>query len=248
MKRIPIRWTGVTVIVFAAFLVLTLPARHVLGWVGGGQLAVQGVEGSAWRGRVLRAALNQQVVGPLVWQFDPVMLLTGRVEYRMYAQSGNGGGELRAGINLLGTRYVRDAQLSVPAADLAQSLRLNLVALGGNFQSDIQELDFSDGWVSALEGQIVWQDAQVQQSSQVALGNLQMQLNLRDNQIVGALGDQGGPLELGGEILIGQDKSYRLDALVKARDGADPQLQQALQMLGNPDAQGRYRLQLNGTF
>lgn len=248
MKRIPIRWTIVTVIVFVVFLVWTLPARHMLGWIGGEQLAVQGVDGSAWHGRVLRLAVNQQAVGPLVWQFDPLMLLIGRTEYRVYVQSGNGGGELRTGINLLGTRYVHDAQLSVPAADIAQQLRLNLIALGGNFQTDIQKLSFNADWVDALEGQVVWQDAQVQQPSRVALGNLQMQLSLREAQIVGALSDQGGPLELGGEVLIGQDKSYRLNALVKARDGADPQLQQALQMLGNPDAQGRYNLQLSGAL
>lgn len=248
MKRIPIRWTVVTVIVFITFLVLTLPARHMLGWIGGGQLAVQGVDGSAWRGRVFRLALNQQAVGPLVWQFDPLMLLTGRTEYRVYVQSGNGGGELRTGVSLLGTRYVRDAQLSIPAADIAQQLQLNLVSLGGNFQTDIDKLNFNAGWIDALEGRIVWQDAQVQDPSQVELGNLQMQLSLRDTQIVGALSDDGGPLELSGEVFIGQDKSYRLNALVKARDGADPQLQQALQLLGDPDAQGHYRLQLNGTF
>lgn len=248
MKRIPIRWTVVTVIVFVSFLVLTLPARHVLGWIGGGQLAVQGVEGSAWRGRVFRLAVNQQAVGPLVWQFDPLMLLMGRTEYRVYVQSGSGGGELRTGVSLLGTRYVRDAQLSIPAADLAKQLRLNLVALAGNFQTDIQDLGFTTDWIDALEGQIVWQGAQIQQPSQVALGNLQMQLSLRETQIVGVLSDQGGPLDLSGEVVIGQDKTYRLNALVKARDGADPQLQQALQMLGNPDAQGRYTLQLSGAL
>jgi general secretion pathway protein N len=248
MKRIPMRWTVVSVIVFIAFLVLTLPARHVLGWIGGGQLAVQDVDGSAWRGRVFRLALNQQAVGPLVWQFDPLMLLTGRTEYRVYVQSGNGGGELRSGVSLLGTRYVRDAQLSIPAADIAQLLRLNLVALGGNFQTDIEKLNFNAGWIDALEGRIVWQEAQIQQPSQVALGNLQMQLSLSETQILGELSDDGGPLELSGDILIGQDKSYRLNALVKARDGADPQLQQALQMLGNPDAQGRYALQLSGAL
>ncbi len=248
MKRLPIRWTGVAVILFVVFLIFTLPARYMLGWIGGGQLAVQGVEGSAWHGRVLRLAVNQQAVGPVVWQFDPIMLLTGRVEYRVYMQSGNGGGEFRTGVSLFGTRYMRDAQITLPAADIVQQLRLNLVTLGGHFQTDIQDLSLSAGWVDALEGLIVWQDAQVQQPSQVALGHLQMQLSLRDAAIVGVLSDQGGPLELSGEVLVSQDKSYRLNALVKARDGANPQLQEALQLLGNPDAQGRYTLQLSGVL
>lgn len=248
MKAIPLRWAVVAAVVFSAFLLMTLPARHMLGWLGGEQLAVQGVEGSAWRGRVLRLALNQQTLGPLVWQLQPSMLLTGRMDYRLYVQSGTGGGELRVGRSLFGTHYVRNAQLSIPAADIARQLRLNFVALGGHFQTDIQELDLASDWLDALEGHIVWQDAQVLQPSRVALGNLQMQLSLRDAQIVGVLSDEGGPLELSGEILIGQDRNYRLNALVKARDGANPQLQEALQLLGNPDAQGRYTAQMSGAL
>lgn len=248
MKAIPIRWAVAAALVFGVFLLMTLPARHMLGWWGGAQLAVQGVEGTAWRGRVLRLALNQQTLGPLVWQLQPFMLLTGRIDYRLYVQSGNGGGELRVGRNLLGTRYLRDAQLSIPAADIARLLRLNFVALGGHFQADIQHLTSAADWPDALEGQVVWQDAQVLQPSRVALGNLQMRLSLRDAQIIGALSDEGGPLELSGEILIGQDRNYRLNALVKARDGAAPELQETLQLLGSPDAQGRYTLQLSGAL
>lgn len=248
MKRIPLNWVLLTLLVFALFLVVTLPARHLLGWLSGGHLAVQGVEGTSWRGRVLRLALDQQVVGPLVWQLEPVMLLTGRVEYRLYLQSGAGGGEFRAGRSLFGTTYVRDAQFSTPAADMARQLQLNLVALGGQVLADVRTLTFESGWIGDLDAQVIWQDAQVLQPTKLSLGNLQMQLSRRDTQVVGALSDQGGPLELGGEVLIGQDRKYRIDASLKTREGAAPELVQTVQLLGRPDPQGRYHLQLNGAL
>lgn len=248
MKRIPLRWAGLAAAVFGVFLILTLPARHTLGWFGGERIAVQGIEGTSWHGRVQRLVVGQSAFGPLVWQLRPLRLFTGRVEYRLFVQSGSGGGELRAGRGLFGGDYVEDLQFSMPAADLARQLQLRLASLGGDFVADIDRLAVDSDWVSELDGQVVWQGALVLQPSRVSLGNLQMTLGLRERQIVGALSDQGGPLALSGEVLVGQDRRYQLDARVMARDTADPQLQEALHMLGAPDAEGRYPLRLSGAL
>lgn len=243
-----LRWALPAGALFLVFLVLTLPAGHVLGWVGGGQLAAQGVEGTPWRGRAQRLAVQQTSFGPVVWQLRPLRLLIGRLEYRLFVQSGAGGGELRVGRGLFGAPYVRGAQLSLPAADLARQLRLNLVSLGGDFLIDIDTLRLSGAWPGELQGELRWQDARLVQPQRVGLGNLRMTLELRDGNVVGILGDDGGPLELGGELAIGPDRNYRLDALLKPRAEADPQLRDSLAMLGSPDAQGRYRLQYSGAF
>lgn len=243
-----LRWALPAGALFLVLLILTLPARHMLGWLGGGQLAVQDIEGTPWRGRVQRLAIQQTSLGPVVWQLRPLWLLAGRLEYRVFVQSGAGGGELRAGRGLFGAPYARAAQLSLPAADLARQMRLNLVGLGGDFLLDIDTLRLSGGWLGELQGELRWQDARLTQPQRVPLGNLRMQLELRDGKVVGVLGDDGGPLELGGEFTLGADRNYRLDALIKPRAAADPQLRDALQLLGNPDAQGRYRLQYSGAF
>jgi general secretion pathway protein N len=248
MKRIPLRWVVLAAALFGLFLVFTLPARHALGWLGGDRLAVQGIEGTTWHGRVQRLAVGQSAIGPVVWQLRPLKLFAGRIEYQLFVQSGSGGGELRAGRRLFGGDFVEDVQFSMPAADLARQLQLRVASLGGDFQADIDRLVVASDWVSELEGQVVWQGALVLEPSRVALGDLQMALSLRETQIVGTLSDQGGPLALSGEVLIGQDRRYRLDARVMARDTADPQLQEALHMLGAPDAEGRYPLQLSGAF
>lgn len=243
-----LRWALPAGALFLVFLVLTLPARHVLGWAGGGQLAAQGIEGTPWRGRVQQIAVQQTGVGPVVWQLRPAALLMGRLEYQLFVQSGAGGGELRAGRGLFGAPYVRAARLSLPAAELARQLRLNLVSLGGDFLVDIDTLRLSGGWPGELAGAVRWQGARLVQPQRMALGDLRMQLELRGGNIVGVLGDDGGPLELGGEFTLGQDRRYRLEALLKPRAGAEQPLRDALQLLGNPDAQGRYRLQYSGAL
>lgn len=242
------RWALGALALLSVFLVLTLPATHFLGWFGGGRVAAQGIEGTAWRGRVERLAIDGFPFGPVVWQMRPLALLAGRIEYQLFVQSGSGGGELRFGRSLFGSNRVRDAQLTLPAAEVGRRLGLSMVTLAGDFQLDIAELSQAGGWADALEGQALWQNAQVLQPRPLPLGTLQMQLGLREERIVGTLGDQGGPLELTGEFVMGADRQYQLDALIKPRASADPQLREALGLLGNPDAQGRYRLRYSGAL
>lgn len=243
------RWVLAGLALLGVFLVITLPASHLLGWFGGGRVAAQGIDGTAWRGRVERLAIDGFVFGPVVWQLRPLALLTGRIEYQLFVQSGNGGGELRFGRSLFGSTRVSAAQLTLPAVEVGRQLRVAMVTLAGDFHIDVAELSLADGWVDALDGQALWQAARVLQPDPVPLGTLQMQLGLREGRIVGALGDDpGGPLELAGEFVMGADRQYQLDALIKPRASADPQLREALGLLGNPDAQGRYRLQYSGTL
>lgn len=248
MTRATLRWALAAAALFLFFLLLTLPARHVWGWLGGGQWAVQGIEGTPWSGRVARLAHPAFQAGPLAWRLRPQAVLLGRLEYQVFAQSGQGGGELRAGHGLFAGRYVAAAHLSLPAADIARRLGQKMVDLAGDFRIDIDELKLSTDGIAALQGVVVWRDARIVQPSPLALGNPRMQLGLREGQVVGTLDNEGGPLELSGTVLIGMDRRYRLDALLKPRADADESLRQALALLGAPDAQGRYRLQYSGAL
>ena len=231
------------------FLLLTLPAQHLLGWFAGERIAAQGVDGTVWKGRAERLAVDGFAFGPLVWHLRPVALLAGRVEFQCFVQSGSGGGELRLGKSVFGAIGVRDAQLTVPAALIGRQLRLPLVSLDGDFLIDLEEMQAADAWVEALRGRVSWQAARVLQPNPVPLGTLTMQLDMRDGQVVGVLADEGnGPLELSGELNIQANRAYRLDALLKPRAEADQQMRQALGLLGAPDAQGRYRLRYSGQF
>lgn len=249
MRAAVLRWAVPAAILFCVFLAVTLPARHVLGWLGLGQVAMQGIEGTVRAGRIARLGIGRTVIGPLAWRLRPTALLAGRLEYQVFVQSGSGGGELRVGRGLFGTPYLSDAQLSLPAADVVRQLPLSMVQAGGDVLLDVTHARFSAGWPRALDGLLTWRDAEILQPAPLQLGTLTLQLGLREGQVVGTLAAAaGGPLELGGEFRLGSDRRYVLDALIKPSATASPDLRQSLGLLGNPDSQGRYRLQLSGAL
>ena len=185
------------------FSVVDLAGAACLGLCDG-QLAVQDIEGTLWQGRVAR--LVHPAFSTVRWHGDcdrrPCCAGVSNISYSCKAVRAVA--EPRAGRGLLAGVYVTDAHLTLPAAELAQRLQLDLVSLAGDFQIDLDELRLSDAGISALQGVMVWRGAQFIQPSALMLGHLQMQLGLREGQVVGTLSDQGGPLELTGELLIGR--------------------------------------------
>lgn len=248
MKLPSRRRTLAALALWLVFLLMTLPAQHLVGWFGGPRIAAQGVDGTLWKGRAEHMAFDGVGFGPLLWQLRPLALLSGRLEFQCFVQSGRGGGELRFGRSIFGATFAREVRLTLPAADLGRQLRLPLVRLEGDFQIDLDELRAAAGGVESVRGRVAWQGARVLQPDPLPLGTLTLQLDTRDGRIGGVLGDEGGPLELSGELSVETDRSYRLDALLKARAEAPPQLRQALGLLGAPDAQGRYRLRYSGSL
>ena len=65
---------------------------------------------------------------------------------------------------------------------------------------------------------------------------------------MGRLRDIDGPLSLQGQARLSSDGSYEFSGTVATHGGASPDLQQALQLLGPPNAQGRYEFSLAGTL
>ena len=71
---------------------------------------------------------------------------------------------------------------------------------------------------------------------------------LTGNELVGALSDMGGPLEIAGNVRLSPDRSYLIEGSVAPRPEADKSMTDSLQILGAPDAQGRRPFSLSGTM
>jgi hypothetical protein len=84
----------------------------------------------------------------------------------------------------------------------------------------------------------------------IPLGNYRAELAPADQPgIVAVVKDEGGPLELSGRISLAPDRSFSLDALIKARPGAPEVLVQGVEIVtGEPNAEGRRRFLQQGTL
>jgi hypothetical protein len=247
------RWIGwgfFGLAAFAASLLATLPAERALEWGAGvargnGVLvAANGVSGTAWRGNAANATVNGIELGRATWSLSPWWLALGRLDlhWRMEPQQGWIEGDAR--VSASGFR-LQNAQGKLPAPLLVSHFARtpSFVAVDGTVSLQVDELASGDGKIESVKATLVWSQAALVQPAAVRLGDLKVELTPgAHGAITGKLSDGGGPLALSGSVTINPDTTYRLNATLSARPGADATLVNSLPMLGRADGKGGYQL------
>ncbi|NOX08833.1 MAG: type II secretion system protein N [Gammaproteobacteria bacterium] len=242
-----LRLLMLAVISFLVFFVMQFPMAQLVSWVQGDadQLRSANMEGSVWSGQVDKLQYKDIMLGPVVWQLQPLALLTGAIEYKVFFQTPDGGGELLLGRHLSGDFYLQDVQALLGTQFINQ--QFPLVKLAGTLQLDIQALVFSDALVQQLEGRIIWQEAVMQRPFLVPLKQIQMDLGTDEKDVLAAIKDVDGTLDVDIDLTLNKlSNSYQLKGSVKPRKSADANLRETLSMLGRPDRAGRYVIQYSG--
>ena len=66
--------------------------------------------------------------------------------------------------------------------------------------------------------------------------------------MTGALSDTGGPLAVNGTVQLNKNRSYLVSGLIATRPGAPSDMARTLEILGEPDAQGRRQFAIEGSM
>lgn len=231
----------------AAVAAWTCPADVVYRWFGArlAPLQLRGVSGTLWRGHADAAELYGQALGAFDWTLSPASVLraapAAQVTLSGAALSGEGSIERLAG----GAYAVRAAHLRLPAPVAAPALGIPALDLLGTIDIDIDRARFTAAWPDELAGSAHWRDAAVTGAAQARLGELQATYaTAGDGVIHGTVRDAGGPLQLSGSFEAGIAR-YRAQARLAPR-GDNPQLAEALQFIGQPQADGSRELLIEG--
>ena len=70
----------------------------------------------------------------------------------------------------------------------------------------------------------------------------------QDGRLTGAVSDDGGPVEVGGNIVLTPPGDYELQAKLKARPGAPADITSALSLAGPAGPDGRREVSLAGSL
>lgn len=238
-----------TLAAWAAFMLILFPAPALLGLAAQRlpALQVRTVEGLALDGRVEDIRFNGLRLESLDWRFDPAALLQGRLGLRLAARepqlnldatvSVGPGRDLRVG-DLRG-------RLSLPRA--AELFRLPPLPLDGELELDLAELRVdAQRRPQAARGAARLLGARTTLGRSLELGAFRVELTTVEDGILGTVSDEGGPLALTGTVTLSPEGSYRFQGEIGARDGANPQLRQALGVLGRPGPGGTWRVDYAG--
>lgn len=236
----------------AAFLIAlltVLPASWVAALAAPPQVQCGRWSGSVWRGDCQGLVFTPPNAPPVTldsfrWRLQPAALLrlAVRADFALVQADGTAQGriELRRGRILLGDAQVRT---------LLDKRLLGALPPGWHGQLDARELqlDLEGNTLHALSGNVLLHDLQDARGN--PLGSYRLVIApATAAPFRGTLADEGGPLQLSGEVVLEADRSWMLEALATPRPDADPGLRRQLELLGGADASGRHRISVAGSF
>ncbi len=251
MKR-KLLYLLVGLLAFGVTLLLRAPAEQLVTRaakpLAQQQVHLIGVGGTLLHGHAAQLGLRGSDLGRLEWRLHPLSLLLGEVAVSFTLEGPDG--RLSGELSVAADQSLRLGPLQgrLPAAALLALAELPLPVVVEGYAAvrlDTLQLD-PHGLPQRAEGVIGWQEAALRSPQAMALGELQLRLETRDDGIHGTLVEGGGPLRLEGTLTLTPPGAWTLDAGLAARPEAVPALGNYLRMLGNPDAEGLYRLRQNG--
>ena len=228
-------------------LVATAPARLMALVLPAEQVVLQGLSGSLWQGRAARCLLQLPGgylhLGGVQWSLSPLSLLT--LAPRLTVQSQWGAQGIAGEVTLRGDKdlYLEDVDAALPAELLRQFLP---VELAGTLSLQAQSLRIEGGLPTAAQGRLVWQGAGWRAGQALRpLGSYVLEVQQPPGQpLSGQVLTLAGDVQAGGSVrLTGRD--YLIDVVLAGPGLADPQLQQALQLVATP-REDDYHLLLRG--
>ncbi len=243
--------TLLALVTYGVFLAATVPAARVYALVHERLGAIQParVEGSAWSGRAPGLRLGAAPLGDLSWSLSPLDLLTGRLDFD-FALAGEGlQADGRLGLSWKGTpQEVQRLSGRIAAEHLTRLAGLAGVELRGTLAFELDQITLDQGRVTGATGRLRWDGAALNRPLSAALGTLEATLENQDGRVVARIADRDGPVGVDGTIVLDPDGRYQLRAALTPTERADPQLAQALAMLGRKDAQGTIQVVYSGAL
>ena len=209
----------------------------------------QQIAGSLLRGQARNVALRGAEIESLTWRWTPLALLKGRVEYHITLAESQLRLEGLFGIGLDRELRILDVNGFV---SLRQAISLALQAqlpLNGKVEVDLDEIRVgSDGLPRAVYGNVQLLNARTTLGRTFELGDFRTELTTDEQSIVGTIRDIGGPLILNGTLTLTPDGRYRFTAQTALRDVNNRELREALDLLGRPSQDGKWKIDIKGVL
>lgn len=249
------RWPialGLGLLAYLAFLIHSLPAQLVLGWIGADSgampVAVEGVRGSIWDGEAQSVSYQRTPLGQIRWQFQPSGLLRGKLVSEVDIEDG---GQRLQGTLVAGwsdNYRLENADALLRASRLPALLQQHQVRIDGKLRAQQLDLAFDKGRLTAANGTLQWLDGTLQSPLNLVIGDLQADLSSDEasGDITGQIRDLKGSIAVQAEIRLKPDGNFRFEGKLKPGDKADPGLTGALRAIGRQQPDGSILLNYAG--
>jgi len=233
-------------------MVVMFPAAPVIDRLRDqiGPVALEGVSGPLWRGRIARARSTDDLLplefSDVTWQLAPGSLPGGGGAHVSFTGYGGQGGGLveRSWQNDLS---VSDFAMSAQASALEPLLPAPIAEFDGALSVDIERLEIREQLLQSFLGSISWRDAVLIRPFAARFGTIDITLEPEGEDLhTGTLAIGGADVDGGGTFTIAPNGDYTVDVALTPSASAPAAIVDGLRRVARPDAAGAYRLQQSG--
>ena len=243
------RLIALGVAAYLLILVTTFPAARLTGMLEQrlSDLSILAVSGSVFSGKAGRVVWQDLDLGSMHWQFSPLALLLGRVEYSVELMHPANAGQLAAGMTLFGNAYVHNLDLKLLPDRIINHHSPVEVQTGGEWWLDFEEIDVNDVFSGSTSGTIAWQDAVILAPVNMVLGQLKLDVQGNNAALLGEI-VEGGALGASGNVSLLVDGGYQLDITLQPGPDATAETFDMLEDGALLQTNGNYLIRQSGQF
>jgi general secretion pathway protein N len=247
------KWGWLIALGVAAYLVfalVTLPASVLLAPFRSAGVSAAGVEGTAWKGRAQMLQIQGANVGAVEWDLHALALLALKLRADVKITRSEGFAQAVVDFRTSGPINFRNLTAALPLSALT-----NVVPGGwsGTVNLKFANLTLENGWPVDANGTAEILDINNAQQRSPIAGSYKVVFPSptaaeQEGVLSGAISDLSGPLQISGDIQLTADRGYLIKGLVAPKPDAPKNYAEQLQILGEPDAQGRRPFSLEGSL
>ena len=249
-------WWLIAVGLAAALLIAlaTLPAKILSGQLARAGLDATSLTGTIWSGYARGLAWRSAQLGDVRWSFAPLDLLRGRIGGSLQLTRPDGSASTNFSVSFAGDLHLTGTTASLPV-ELLSSLPIGMPRnWRGRLSGQFEEVSLAAGWPTALRGTFEMDGLIAPPPRNISIGSYHVEMpdptagDTTDGVLSARVTDKEGPLSFEGRLTLSPDRSFLLEGTVAPRGTTPPQLQQSMQLLGPPDANGRRPVSVSGTL
>jgi hypothetical protein len=223
---------SLAILVFLGTLLVRFPAKAAAALLPSSVICEQ-PQGTLWRGSCTHLQTPALTLGDIEWTLHPAALLHATLSADVSSGdprlSGQGEVELARG----GMMTAHALRLQLP---LQGGLSQIPPGFQGTIEAEVASVRLNNGLLDELIGTV--RVLQLHSDLLGELGSFELRFP-EDGSMLGQLRDLSGPLALQGQVQLTRQNAYTASGTLQSRPSANPQLAQALQLIGPPDSEGR---------
>lgn len=221
-----------------------LPASLITDRIEQPGLKIEGVAGTIWGGEINALVVDGEPVAPIRWKLHPSALLGGKLAADVQVSPPDSEIRAKANISLNGTLELSDVEINGQLRAIASGTSLGPVA--GKIVGSFAQIVVENNWPKSVDGTLDITGLRYPASANYSLGNFQLNCPSQTTPITCNIQDQGGPIQLNGQVQFTDSRQYQLTGQIKARPEANAEIRNSLGFIGQPLPDGSYNLEWSG--